>query len=850
MNKLYKVIAVACFSVWAYSVSAQYVTIPDTNFAKYLDTIIPSAMKSGNQMDTTNLAVTSLANINVENRGIRDLTGVQYFKALITLDCGNGSPSSDSNRLKFLPPLPGTLQTLICGNDSALTSLPALPNSLVYLACYLNQITSLPTLPGGILHLDCNFNQLSSLPTLPGTLTFLHCGYNQITSLPVLPGNLDTLYCMYNQLASLPALPGALLVLDCSDNQLVSLPSLPGTLTGLTCISNQLTSLPALPSPLTSLECSLNQLTSIPALPTGLWGFLCSQNKLTNLPNIPTTVTEFLCDNNQLTSLPALPAGLVYLYCENNNLTSLPALPNKLTDLVCYNNSISCFPIFPNSLVDSMAFKISGNPFSCLPNYVAAMPPSVLVYPLCAPGNPNGCASTQGVVGFVYKDMNGDCIKDKGDSNLANIPVQIDSASALISQTYTAVNGVYDFSDSTGNYMVLIDTVGMPFMVQCAHPGIDSVLTLTSVDTNVNFSLTCKAGFDVGVQSVLAQGLIFPGMQHSLNVVAGDMSHWYNLNCASGVSGSVQITVSGPVTYAGPAAGALTPSVAGNVYTYTIADFGTINNTTAFNLLLNTDTTATAGDTICVSVAVTPAIDNNSGNNTYQYCYPVVNSHDPNIKTVYPVNVAQGYNGWFTYTIHFQNTGNAAAVNVLLSDTLDKNLDLKTFQMLNYSNRNTTSVKNNILTVQFHNINLPDSTVNKSKSTGFVQYRIKPKAGLPGGTVINNTGYIYFDFNAPVITDTTHNLFEIPTSVNYIVAGASCKVFPNPSNGVFTIALQNVQNKCHMVIYNEMGQEVYSSELGVGNTQVNLTNKTAGIYFYRITTETGKMVSSGKMVVE
>ncbi len=829
MNKFYKLFIVACFSVWAFSVSAQYVTIPDAKFAAYLDTIIPSAM-SGNQMDTTSIAVTTLKGVYVENRGIKNLSGVQYFKTLVTLDCASASPSLDSNKLTSLPPLPNSLDTLICGNTK-LDSLPVLPNALTYLNCYINRITNLPALPAGLIHLDCFLNQMSSLPVLPGSLLSLDCGGNLFTSLPPLPAGLMHLGCTNSQITGLPTLPATLIFLDCQNSNLVSLPTLPAGLIEIMLYNNKLTSLPALPDSLMYFDCDLNQLTNLPALPPYL--------------------TFFECSNNQLTSLPALPNSLTQFQCDNNQITSLPTLPDSLVLLDCYNNNISCFPVFPNSLRIAPNLKIFGNPFSCLPNYVGAMDSTTLAYPLCSPINPSGCLSSYGIAGFTYKDMDANCSRNTGDMNLVNIPVQIDSGGILLSQTYSAINGVYDFSDSAGKYTVLIDTAGMPFMVQCAHPGYDSTLVLTSIDTNVNFSLTCKGGFDVGVQSVLAQGLVFPGMQHSLDVIAGDISQWYNLNCASGMSGTVQISVSGPVTYVGPAAGALTPSVAGNVFTYTIADFGAINNTTAFNLLLNTDTTAKASDSICVSVSVTPAVDNNSSNNNYHYCYSVVDSHDPNVKETYPVNVAPGYNGWFNYTIHFQNTGNASAHNILLSDTLDSKLDLKTFQLINYSNKNVVTVNKNVLTVQFHNINLPDSTGNQTGSVGFIQYRIKPKTALPSGTVIKNTAYIYFDFNSPVITDTTYNVFEnILTSIDKASISSSCKVFPNPNNGQFTIALQNLQSKCHVLIYNEIGQEAYSTELSLGNTQVHLTGKSTGIYFYRIITEAGKLVSSGKMVVE
>ena len=108
---------------------AQYVTIPDAKFSAYLHKVVPSAMV-GNKMDTTNTAVLSLGFIRVEGMGIKDITGAQYFKSLITLDCGNGYLMPDSNHIKFIPsPLPITLDTLVCGNNQ-IDTLPTLPPNL------------------------------------------------------------------------------------------------------------------------------------------------------------------------------------------------------------------------------------------------------------------------------------------------------------------------------------------------------------------------------------------------------------------------------------------------------------------------------------------------------------------------------------------------------------------------------------------------------------------------------------------------------------------------------------------------------------------------------------------------
>ncbi len=869
--KIHNLLIAAGLLILGLNASAQYVTIPDKNFAHYLDTIIPSAM-AGNQMDTTNPSVTTLKTINIENKLINNLSGVQYFTSLQRLDFGNGDTSIDSNKVVSLPILPATLDTLICGNNmidtlpslpsglillkcygNKLTQLPALPATLIELYCYTNQLDSLPALPGSLKYLNCYNNQLKSLPKLPSALSQLICNVNQIDSLPVLPVPLNTLYCGNNLLKQLPILPNALSTLSCPYNQITSLGMLPNNLVMLDCTGNQLTSLPNLPNSLIILWCGQNSLNNQLNLPGQLAYLDCTADQLTSLPFLPGTLKTLACSNNNFPAINYLPPGLTSLICYNDQLYSLPAsLPTGLTQLWCANNNISCFPIFPQTLSDTLLFDISGNPFNCLPNYVHGMDKVTLAYQLCPVGNSHGCPPAQGIVGYTYKDNNSNCTKDSGDLALQNIPVMLyNNTNTLTNQTYTFYNGIYDFPDTTGAYTVQVDTVGMPYMVQCTHPGADSVLFLQGIDTAVNFSLTCKPGFDVGVQSVVSSGLVFPGFKHNLNIIAGDMSQWYNLSCASGDSGTVQIDLSGPVKLAGFALGAIAPSLYNtNTLIYHIADFGAINNLTAFQLLINTDTTAKAGDQVCVTVTVTPGADNNPSNNTYQYCYPVRNSHDPNLKTVYPVKVLGGYDDWFTYTIQFQNTGTAAAQNIYIADTLDPQLDASTLQVINYSFPNTVHVINHLLSASFRGINLSDSMSDPINSIGFIQYRIKPKMSYPVGTTIKNTGCIYFDNNPAVVTNTAVSEYVIPESVTEITEQSGATIYPNPNNGEFTIQSSGLSDKSLVEIYNMMGQKVYSAAIHSGNTQISLQGKTTGVYLYRITTENGKLVSSGKVIIE
>ncbi|MEO8760725.1 MAG: T9SS type A sorting domain-containing protein [Bacteroidia bacterium] len=808
MKKL--LLILICF-LFVSKIKAQYVTIPDAKFAAYLQSIIPAAM-NGNQMDTTNTAVTTLTRIYVENDSIGDLTGIQYFDSLKTLDCGNGKYAvAPTNYLTSLPKLPSALDSLVCGNNK-ITNLPILPNTLKTLKCYQNPLHNLPALPNPLLYLDCSFDSLVNLPVLPNTLIYLDCSFNKIANLPLLPNSIDTLTCRNNLLASLPSLPTSLRSLDCQINQLTNLPTLPTLLGILSCNNNQLINLPLLPTNLNYLNCYVNQLTVIPILPNSL--------------------VLLRCDNNQLTNLPTLPINLAFLGCSNNNILCFPILPNTLDGIYNYQQGTG------------FDCNLSNNPFTCLPNYVSAMDAATLAYPLCVTGNTNNCPASQGIFGYAYKDMNSNCMRNAGDTNLKNISIQLyDAVNNLLGQTYSALNGVYDFPQTMGTYTVVIDTMGsVPFTAQCNNLGLDSTVTVANIDTNVNFSLTCKPGFDVGVLSTVTYGLAFPGQQFVLNTIAGDISQWYNLTCATGISGQVQITVTGPVTYFGAAPGALTPVVGGNVYTYNIADFGAVNIMTAFNMAFDINTTAQAGNLVCINIAVTPtAGDNNVSNNNYSYCFPIENSHDPNLKETYPVNVLPGYNDWFTYTIHFQNTGTAIALNINLVDTLDTNLNLSTFQVINYSNKNTASVNGNVLSFNFPNINLPDSVSNPLGSIGFVQYRIKPKANLPNGTKIKNTANIYFDYNPAIVTNTTVNTFTTSTTgIKEIAAKNNLMVYPNPANSNITIS--SLTEFGIITIYNALGEIVLKQNSNNKQEKINISALPQGVYFIKTQQGTQKFI--------
>ncbi len=149
------------------------------------------------------------------------------------------------------------------------------------------------------------------------------------------------------------------------------------------------------------------------------------------------------------------------------------------------------------------------------------------------------------------------------------------------------------------------------------------------------------------------------------------------------------------------------------------------------------------------------------------HCLPIVDSFDPNDKSVQPEGItAHRYTPSRTrleYLVRFQNTGTAPAERVVVVDTLSEHVDVATLKMGATSHPCTWKVSGKgrpVITWTFNAINLPDSTDDEPNSHGFIRYTVQPLATAPQGTEIRNWADIYFDYNAPVRTNTTSNVLR------------------------------------------------------------------------------------------
>ena len=183
-------------------------------------------------------------------------------------------------------------------------------------------------------------------------------------------------------------------------------------------------------------------------------------------------------------------------------------------------------------------------------------------------------------------------------------------------------------------------------------------------------------------------------------------------------------------------------------------------------------------------------------------------SYDPNSKEVSP----QGFTSMnyidtgiqLEYTIHFQNTGTAAATYVRLSDTISPYLDPSSIiSGVSSHEYEFHRYADGLVEWIFDDIYLPDSFTDKEGSKGFVKFTIEQVPGLGPGTRIENQVAIVFDSNAPVLTnipfvtigedwfDTLSTSIPEPITINdqYQV-----QVYPNPMHETLNIRVSSVED--------------------------------------------------------
>ncbi|MBL0037258.1 MAG: VCBS repeat-containing protein [Flavobacteriales bacterium] len=351
--------------------------------------------------------------------------------------------------------------------------------------------------------------------------------------------------------------------------------------------------------------------------------------------------------------------------------------------------------------------------------------------------------------GSVFQDSDLDAVRDTTEPKLPFQLVRTDANDLLI---WTNSAGDYDLPADTGNWQVWAQH-GSLYQVT------NDPDTLTAMLTTLD---PVADDLDLGLAPALMDTSALLHITSSDNLLRcnTDVTVWVHLyNISTYIPHDILVDVQLHPDLVFSSTCDAPDSIVGDHYYWHVDSLGWFEQwETCFYL-----TTGPLGSTSTITATVTyvpavPLIISQTAGGAVNCAF------DPNDKLVTPM----GYGAAgavpleqerFEYTVRFQNTGTDTALNVVIEDVLDPDLLWESMQVVAASHALTQiSVdESGEATFRFGQIMLPDSNVNEPASHGFITYRIAPMPGAPHGTVITNTAGIFFDLNAPVITNTTLN---------------------------------------------------------------------------------------------
>jgi hypothetical protein len=705
-----------------------------------------------------------------------------------------------------------TYSKIDTNNDGEIQVSEAL--AIQWLAVDQSNITNLTGIEGftNLLYLSCNSNQITSLNV--SGLTYLYdldCSDNLLPSLDVSGlTNLQRLYCSNNQLPSIDVSGLTNLQwLFCYNNQLTSL-----NVSGLTNLKN--------------LYCSDNLLPSLNVSGlTNLFQLICYDNILTSL-NVSglTNLAVLNCDTNQISSLDVSGIVLNALSCNGNQLTTLFVKNGRSENITFDNNPTLQYICADEGQLDSIQNLINQYGYTnCHVNSYCSFAPGGAFYTIQGnnryDSNSNGCdASDSNLPNFKCAITDGTTTGTfiSNTTGSYTIPVQAGTHTVtpiLENPTYFTVT-----SSNTGN--IVFPTATSPYVRDfCVTAnGVKNDLEVTIIPIEV-----ARPGFDAFYKIIYKN----KGNQ----VANGSLSFTFNDAIMDLVTASPIVNTTG------------TNSLSWNYNNLNPLETREINLT--FNINSPMETPAVnGGDVLNYGTTIVGATDETPNDNVFSLNQTVVNSYDPNDKTCLEgTTITPSMVGNYVhYVIRFENTGTFAAQNVVIKDIIDTTkFDISTLVPQSSSHPFVTRITNtNQVEFIFENINLP---FNDATNDGYVAFKIKTLPSLVLGDTFTNSAGIYFDYNFPIVTNTTTTTVATLGNQDFDF-GSVFTLSPVPAKDFLTITTKQDVVVSSVNIYNTLGQLV---QVHTNPTEtIDVSGLQSGSYFVRITSDKGS--ATGKFLKE
>jgi len=287
-------------------------------------------------------------------------------------------------------------------------------------------------------------------------------------------------------------------------------------------------------------------------------------------------------------------------------------------------------------------------------------------------------------------------------------------------------------------------------------------------------------------------------------------------------------------------------SKTGNVLTYQV---NTINPYSKANIkikIIYPNTKYSIGQKVRHYARLTTTFAEDSLDNSDSIVQKMVYSYDPNAKHCIPEGYISKELKSIRYHIDFQNLGTDDARRVTVVDTLNLNIPVYEFQMVGASHDyGVPTLRGNVITWVFDNINLKPKSEDEKASKGFVIFDAKVRGDLRWGDSIRNKAYIYFDYNSPVITNYAVIIKDEHSKDINELKTSSFLLYPNPAQDQFT--LENFSENFQLIhIYDARGALIKDVSVNANSSMTVQTNEWApGLYL--LVTASGETI---KILVE
>ena len=518
---------------------------------------------------------------------------------------------------------------------------------------------------------------------------------------------------------------------------------------------------------------------------------------------------------------------------------------NQLTSNYIVSCSFSAapveYPVIPNA-VNGQYYLIMVTNYSNQPGLIT----------ITEQGNSQGTIDCSGFQLNAFLDTNSNGTQDSGEQNfpLGQFQYEINNNGTV--HNITAPTGIYNIYEINP-----ANSYDVSFSVNPAYAAMYNVTTPSYNDINVvigagmityNFPITVAQPYNDLAVTIVPVSAPRPGFTYINKII------YTNLGNQNVASGTLTFTKDADVTINSISQAGTTPITNGFTYNFTnLSPFET--RTIDVVLQVPAVPVVNAGDYLTSSASIAPLTgDIVPENNESTVSQLVINAYDPNDKSEAHgdkiLHSSFSTNDYLYYTIRFENTGNASAINVRVEDVLDAQLDESTVQMVSASHPYVLDRVGSNLIWKFDNIQLPVSVANSSVGKGYITFKVKPNANFAIGDIIPNTAAIYFDFNPAIVTNTFTT--EFTSTLGTVQFGDNVfEVYPNPASSNVNVILQNSTEKIEKItIVDIMGKIVAtSSNINSNQFQLNIEAFSKGMYMIEISTNEGSKATK-KLVIK